>query len=242
VTCSIAREILGAYFDGELDASAELQFRLHLADCERCAAELDRLQMRRELIRGGSLSYQAPPELEARIRKSLGPDRRSSSAWRPLLAMAAAVLLVSGLSVRLLQMSRRASDAIAEQAVSSHVRAMMTGHTTDIVSTDRHTVKPWFNGRVDFSPPVVDLAKQGFPLLGGRLDYIAGRSVATLVYGRRKHLIDVFIWPSHTGAGGNRSAQGYNVVRWTQAGMSFVAVSDLNKAELDQFANQLRKE
>jgi anti-sigma factor RsiW len=243
VTCSIARELLGAYFDGELDASAELQLRLHLADCEGCAAELQRMQMRRELMRGGGLSYQAPPALEARIRKSLGPRRTSLSSWRPFLAIAAAVLFVSVLSVRLMQMRTQTSDTIAQQAVSSHVRALMTGHTTDIVSTDRHTVKPWFNGRIDFSPPVVDLAGQGFPLLGGRLDYIAGRSVATLVYGRRKHLIDVFIWPStHDGVGGNISAQGYNVVRWTRGGMSFVAVSDLNKAELDQFVNQLRKE
>jgi anti-sigma factor RsiW len=129
---------------------------------------------------------------------------------------------------------------LEDQAVSSHVRAMMTGHTTDVLSTDRHTVKPWFNGRIDFSPPVADLAQQGFPLVGGRVDYLGGRTVAALVYQRRKHVIDLFIWPVKTDdASGNASSKGYNVIRWSNGGLFFVAVSDLNKTELEQFKNLL---
>ena len=242
MTCSVAHEMLGAYFDGELDSSAELQFRLHLAECENCTAELERLLRQRELIRGGGLSYQAPAALEARIRKSIGSRSRFSSDWGPWIALAAAVLLVSTISILLMQGRSGTGNQIAEQAISSHVRALMTGHVTDVVSTDGHTVKPWFNGRIDFSPPVVDLASQGFPLVGGRVDYITHRSVATLVYRRRKHIIDLYIWPSTQDESSREVlSNGYNVIRWTKDGMVFVAVSDLNKHELEQFKDLLRK-
>jgi anti-sigma factor RsiW len=118
----------------------------------------------------------------------------------------------------------------------------MTEHTTDVVSTDQHTVKPWFNSRIDFSPPVVDLAQQGFPLLGGRVDYLRGRSVAALVYQRRKHIIDLFIWPLTPDAtSGDAFSKGYRVIRWSDNGLLFAAVSDLNKTELEQFRNLLHK-
>jgi anti-sigma factor RsiW len=139
-------------------------------------------------------------------------------------------------------MQQKTDKGLEDQVISSHVRALITGHTTDVVSTDRHTVKPWFNGRIDFSPPVNDLAQQGFPLVGGRVDYLDGRSVAALVYQRRKHVIDLFIWPMTSGeASGNESLKGYNVIRWSNGGMYFVAVSDLNKMELEQFKNLLPK-
>ncbi len=117
----------------------------------------------------------------------------------------------------------------------------MTGHTTDVLSTDQHTVKPWFNGRIDFSPPVVDLGPHGFRLVGARVDYLDGRAAATLVYQRRKHMIDLFIWPARSGdTTGAESSNGFNVIRWTEGGMSFTAVSDLNKTELEQFRNLLK--
>ena len=159
-----------------------------------------------------------------------------------MVALAAAVLLVSALSLRVWQYHSVTENQIAEQVVSSHVRALLTGHTADVASTDRHTVKPWFNGRIDFSPPVNDLAPQGFPLTGGRTDYVDHRPVATLVYQRRKHIIDLFIWPStQTNAGMKRSSNGYNVLLWSSGGMSYAAVSDLNAIELDQFKNLLPK-
>jgi anti-sigma factor RsiW len=194
------------------------------------------------MIRRGGLSYKAPAALEARIRKSIREGQRSVFDWRTWGAVAAAVLLASTISIRLMQNRGVSGVPLDEQVISSHVRAMMTGHSTDVASSDRHTVKPWFNGRIDFSPPVNDLAPQGFPLAGGRLDYIEGRPVAALVYQRRKHVIDVFIWPvKQNDTSGTESSKGYNVIRWADGGMSFVAVSDLNKAELDQFKNLLTR-
>ena len=239
VNCAVAEEILGAFFDGELDANSELQLRLHVSGCERCTAILGRLQSLRDRLRSADLTYPAPSGLEARIRRSIQGDRAMASHWRVWAVIAAAILLVSTLSIRLLQ-ERTGEAQLAEAAISSHVRAMITGHTADVISTDRHTVKPWFNGRIDFSPPVVDLAAQGFPLTGGRVDYLGGRSVATLVYQRRKHVIDLFIWPIAKGElNGNESSRGYNVLEWSAGGMRFVAVSDLNETELRQFRDLL---
>lgn len=239
MNCDVARTMLGPYVDGELDASAELQLRLHLSDCQSCTAAVHHLRMRKQMIQNSNLSYRAPAELEARIRKSLKPDR-SRSDWRLWGAVAAAVLVASTLSIRLTQ-HVGIRDQLADQMISSHVRAMMTGHTTDVVSTDRHTVKPWFNGKIDFSPPVTDLVGEGFPLVGGRVDYLDGRVAATLVYQRRKHVIDLFIWPTQAeDASGTEASKGFNVVRWRKSGMSFAAVSDLNETELEQFESLLK--
>lgn len=239
MNCSLAQEMLGPHMDGELDANSELQLRLHLSECESCNAAIQRLQMLRKMIRSGQLRYGAPPGLEARIRKSIRIDRTGSS-WRSWIAAAAVVVLASAVSIRLTQ-HFDTEDSLEQQVISNHVQAMMTGHTTDVVSTDQHTVKPWFNGKIDFSPPVVDLAPHGFRLLGGRVDYLDGRTAATLVYQRRKHIVDLFIWPTRSGdATGSDSSKGFNVIRWTEGGMSFTAVSDLNKTELEQFRNLLK--
>lgn len=239
MNCSLAQEMLGPYVDGELDANAELQVRLHLSECESCNAVIQRLQRRRRMIQSGGLRYAAPPGLEARIRKSIRTGRTGSN-WRLWSAIAAAILVASTFSIRLTQ-HFDTQDRLEQQVISNHVQALMTGHTTDVVSTDQHTVKPWFNGRIDFSPPVIDLASQGFRLLGGRVDYLDGRAAATLVYQRRKHIIDLYIWPAQAGdATGAESSKGFNVIRWTERGMSFTAVSDLNKTELEQFRNLLK--
>jgi anti-sigma factor RsiW len=239
MNCSFAQDMFGPYVDGELDANSEFQLRVHLSECETCTDAIRRLEMRREMIRRAKLSYQAPTGLERRIRQSIGATRRPTN-WRMWSSIAAAILLVSALSIRLVQQTG-SENRLEEEAISSHVRAMMTGHATDVVSTDQHTVKPWFNGRIDFSPPVTDLAAQGFPLVGGRVDYLDGHTAATLVYQRRRHVIDLFIWPKKAGdSSGSQPARGFNVIRWTQGGMSFVAVSDLNGTELEQFRGFLR--
>lgn len=243
MTCVVVRDMLGAYLDGELDANSQFQIQLHLAGCEECTQLLERMRMRQQMIRRGGLSYQAPASLDARIRKSLRLERQRSSFerrpsfdWQRWGALAAALLLVSALSIRLWQGRTVEETRFAEAAVSSHVRALLSGHVADVASTDRHTVKPWFNGRLDFSPPVNDFVQQGFPLVGGRVDYINGRTVAALVYGRRKHMIDLFVWPSDAeDVTGTRSAKGYNVILWSAGGMSYAAASDLNAAELKQF-------
>lgn len=246
MTCLLIRDILGSYLDGELDANAEIEVSRHLPNCEVCTAALNRLRAQQLMIRHGGLSHRAPASLESRIRNSLSPSPNAAVSrqlsWQRWLAIAATILVISVLSTRSLREQSATKNQIADQVISSHVRAMLTGHTADVVSTDRHTVKPWFNGRLDFSPPVINPAERGFPLTGGRTDYVDHRLVAALAYQRRKHIIDLFIWPSKQAEVDlKRSSNGYNVLLWSSGGMAFAAVSDLNAIELEQFKNLLLK-
>jgi len=173
-------------------------------------------------------------------------------ATATLLAWAAAVVLVASLggSILFIRSSARAArtvdpvDTVAQEVVSSHVRALMGEHLFDVRSTDQHTVKPWFLGKLDFSPPVTDLAQAGFPLTGGRLDYVAGRPAAALVYARGQHTINVFVWPQPSDAVGSsdaRTLRGFHLRHWTREGMSYWVVSDVNDADLDQFVHALQQ-
>jgi anti-sigma factor RsiW len=151
---------------------------------------------------------------------------------------AAAVLIVAvGTGFMFVRSATTKSDALVEDLVDSHVRSLMAEHLFDVQATDQHTVKPWFLGRLDFSPPVIELAQGGFPLVGGRLDYISGQAVAALIYQRQKHTINVFVWPAFRRASGarERALRGFNVRHWVRNGMSFWAVSDLNETELNDF-------
>jgi anti-sigma factor RsiW len=195
--------------------------------------------------------YKAPPGLERRIRhmiaqESRGPGwlerlRANVTSWWPMAASFACGLVVA-VSATTMFLTARTEDDFEQQLVSAHVRSLMPNHLMDVASTDQHTVKPWFTGKLDFSPPVVDLAAEGFPLVGGRLDYLQDRPVAALVYQRRGHVINVFVMP----AGDDRAKpvkpavhHGYNVAEWQESGMHAWAVSDLGRGELDQFAQML---
>jgi anti-sigma factor RsiW len=239
--------LVQAEFDGELDAAAAAALAAHRANCPECEAAAAELAHARTLI--GQAPYHPMPEDVRRLvlaqLAAAQPPRRGSAAphramlagwWRWAMSFGLGAACAAALSVALLL---PAGPGITEQIVASHIRALQPGHLEDVPSTDKHTVKPWFDGRVDFAPPVKDLAAEHFPLKGGRLDYIAGRPVAALIYRRDKHLIDLFVWPSRKGpqAPETTERQGYNVVHWRTGGMAFWAVSDVEMAQLRSFAD-----
>jgi anti-sigma factor RsiW len=253
VTCPEIRALLEPYVDRELGPEEVASVRHHLETCGDCAERLKQLDTLGGLIRRAPY-YPAPDRLRERLSRS---SRRSTSR-QSRLAWVAAVTVAASLvgSVWFVETMRKAqlreSDLLAETVVSSHVRSLMDEHLLDVRSSDQHTVKPWFLGKVDFSPPVIDLAASGFALGGGRLEYIAGHPAAALVYARRQHTINLFIWPEagssveRAPAGSSsehaqaRSIRGFHVRHWTGGGMTFWAVSDLNEAELDQFVREIR--
>jgi anti-sigma factor RsiW len=245
VDCREVEGLLDAYLDGELEPAVSTSVRSHVDGCAVCRQRLANLESIGRLVRRAPY-YQAPEALQARLTQARPRSRGTSS----LLAWAAAVVMVASLggSVLILKSSRvprtlDSVDAVAQEVVSSHVRALMGEHLFDVRSTDQHTVKPWFLGKLDFSPPVSDLAQAGFPLTGGRLDYVAGHPVAALVYTRGQHTINVFVWPEASDAvhgSDARAIRGFHVRHWTRAGMSYWAVSDVNDADLDQFAHALQ--
>jgi anti-sigma factor RsiW len=246
VTHRDVEQRLDAYVDGELAESEARELAAHLAECRECTARHDALVVLRATIAARAPYHRADAALRGRLRASLraaagGGRRPWLASWRPLAAAA----MLAGVAVSAWQLSaaRAARDAVARDVLASHVRSLLGEHLTDVASTDQHTVKPWFNGRLDFSPPVSDFAGAGFPLLGGRIDYIGGRPVAALVYGRRRHFINVYLWPADRGATGGPSAltrQGYHLRHWATPAFVYWIASDLGTAELDQFAGLLK--
>jgi anti-sigma factor (TIGR02949 family) len=240
VTCAAVERDLDPYIDRELDAESAAAVREHLGACASCRQRVAEREALGRLVR--SVPYrEAPERLRARVAGSVqrtGSMRRLQ-AW----AAAAVVVLAIGGGISLVRSVGVAGDTVAADVVDAHVRSLMAEHLFDVRSTDQHTVKPWFLGKLDFSPPVVDLAGAGFPLVGGRLDYISGRPAAALVYQRQKHTINVFISPtSASGAGLTQwTIRGFHVRHWLRDGMSFWAVSDLNDAELTDFAQALQR-
>jgi anti-sigma factor (TIGR02949 family) len=239
VDCPDVQSQLEAYVDRELPPAEAAAVRDHLATCASCREALVARESLGKLIRQAPY-YTAPDALKERIAQSR-PRTRWTTGWIAraavlLLAVAGAVLATCWFA------APSAIETTASAVVDSHVRSLMGEHLYDVRSTDQHTVKPWFLGKIDFSPPVADFASLGYPLAGGRLDYLAGRTAAALVYMRAQHTINVFIWPDSSTSGSveSRSIRGFHVRHWAQAGMSFWVVSDLNDAELDAFVNALR--
>lgn len=242
--------LLHAYLDSELDLVRSLELEEHLKSCPDCAQELWTQQTLRHGLRSGNLYHHAPAGLEARIRAALPHEnkvvempRRSFWNWA---AVAAAIIIALILTWRMLPsyLGRSGTDILAQEVVASHIRSLQPGHLLDVESTDQHTVKPWFNGKIDFAPPVKDFSEEGFPLIGGRLDYIDHRPAAALVYQRNKHFINVFVWPESEvkdKPARTETAEGYNIAFWERGGMYFCAVSDLNTGELQQLVQLLER-
>jgi len=250
LNCQENQKLIHGYVDGELDLMKNLEIDQHLQECATCAQAFADLQAVRQAVKRGSLYFKPPSDLQKRVEFSLGRADQVRVAWRggrrKWLPVAASLALgvIGGWSLATV-FSSRSSDALLEQTlVANHVRSqLLPGHRVDVESSDRHTVKPWFEGKVDFSPPVPDLKDHEFILVGGRLDYFGDRAVATLVYQRRKHVINLFVWRSAEVAETTREAtrQGYQLVHWTQAGLAYWAVSDLNKTELHEFVLLVRE-
>lgn len=242
--CDQSQNQLHGYLDGELDALGAAKFEQHLESCLDCKQVLAAEESLRRSFQQAALYERAPQSLRKNLVGKLGPQTAAGpSSARPLvpwqwLALAAALLLAAFLGWRQLQSSHRLTETqqMAASLVDAHLRSLQPGHLADVESTDQHTVKPWFDGRIDFAPPVRDFTKDGFPLVGGRLDVVGGRSVAALVYGRRKHVVNVFVEKTQpqNSWNGSGEAQGYHWITWQKDSFSFCAVSDAAAPDLAQ--------
>lgn len=239
--------LLHGLIDGELDAANSIAIEAHVKACSACAEELRRLEaVRARLSADGvshSLAEAARNRIEAAMECATAPQRDiatpvpSHGFWRSPIAGGSLVAAVASLAL-FVAMPQFTTTGIQDQLVASHVRSLLANHLTDIATSNRHVVKPWFNGRIDFAPPVLELAGQGFPLVGGRLDYVDGHVVPAIVYHRRLHTINLFIRPAgsfSSSAGIVTRREGYSLVRWTQDGLEFWAVSDIEPDELRLF-------
>ncbi len=242
--CRQAQQLLHGYLDGELDLVHSVEMEQHLQNCGACKSAYEQQQTLRRVIGGGSLYYRAPADLRKRVRSELRrvnpPKLALNPRLRSIMSLATAAMLLVTVTWAIDRNWRGdATEAVVDQVVASHVRSLLVDHVADVASSDRHQVKPWFSGKLDYSPEVNDFAPQGFPLIGGRLDYVNHRPVAAMVYGRRKHVINLFCWPTtgqHSATLQPLQRQGYQLFHWTKSGLEFWAMSDLNAAELQQFA------
>jgi len=249
--CKNAQILVAGYLDRELDPVRTLEIEDHLHGCAVCSQSYKDHQVLSEGLRTGSVYFKAPADLQKRIQRAVRQAAKAESAprwlswsWVRMAAPLAAAALVLFTLVPFLR-GPSTEEILTREVVSGHVRSLMANHLADVPSSDQHTVKPWFNGKLDFSPPVQDLATQGFPLVGGRLDYLDNRPVAALIYQRQKHLINLFIWPSGSDSDveiKTVSRQGYNLSHWTKSGMTYWAASDLNNAELQEFVQLVQNQ
>ena len=233
--------LLGGLVDGELDAANVALVEAHVARCQGCREELERIQAVRSLLRGEGVRHTAPDSLRQRIADlpELSPAR-SRNMLPDWLAPGMVGALAASLAILALPGTGETS-MIDQQLVSSHVRSLQPGHLTDVQTTNQHIVKPWFNGKIDFAPPVPELADKGFPLAGGRLDSINGKTVAAIVYHRRLHTVNLFVWPAEESRGRSSVEDGFALAEWSEDGLRFAAVSDIPAQELQQFEAEYRK-
>jgi mycothiol system anti-sigma-R factor len=268
MNCEEATKLMDGYLDGEMDPMTSQEIEQHLRECHNCEQAYEAHTALAHAISRGAPYYKAPAELRQRIQSSLrdavgvSASRSAARENHPLLtsrraerrlvlpeipwnwlALAAAIILAAIIASSLLPRLRPPSSDqfLATQLIASHVRSLMADHLTDVASSDQHTVKPWLDTKLDFAPPVVDLASEGFPLIGGRLDYLDNRPVAALVYQRRKHFINLFVWPAASDAAKapqTITRQGYQLLHWADPDFNYWAVSDVNANDLQTFKQQ----
>ena len=268
MNCEEATKLMDGYLDGELDPITSQTIEQHLRECHKCDQAYKTHGSLIRAIGNATPYYKAPAELRERIQSSLrdeiaerplrnvaqdarslilrgqrGPRTVPSGAPWNWLALAAAIIFAAIIALNLMPRLQRpgADQFLATQLIASHVRSLMANHLTDVASSDQHTVKPWLDAKLDFAPAVVDLSSEGFPLIGGRLDYLDNRPVAALIYQRRKHFINLFVWPAEPNA--SRAAktisrQGYQLLHWVDSDFNYWAVSDVNEKDLQAFKQQ----
>ncbi len=239
MTCDEAKILLHALLDNELDASHAREVEAHIASCPACAAEFAAQREMRRVLADTNLRYSAPAGLRTRIEASLPKQQRQPTRRSVLrgFAMGSAVSALAASGVVAVVLRQDDQQRILSEVVSAHLRSLQAGHLIDVVSTDQHTVKPWFNGKLDVAPPVIDLTAQGFTLVGGRLDYIDARAIGAVVYKRRQHVINLFV--SQTTSTEHRPPKTqFNCRRWGERGLNFWAVSDIGGDELAEFVDK----
>ncbi|CCD88524.1 conserved protein of unknown function [Bradyrhizobium sp. ORS 285] len=254
MTCDEAEILIHALADGELDAGHAREVEAHVTSCPRCAAELAALRQMKQALASTDLSFKAPAALRQRIEAALpavqpsnvtplvaAPSRRSLLRG---FAMGSAVSALAATGLVAIVLRNDDQQRIEAEMVSAHLRSLQAGHLTDVISTDQHTVKPWFNGKLDVAPPVIDLTAEGFTLIGGRLDYVDARAIGAVVYRRRQHVINLFV--AQTSSTERRAPrldtlQGFNIRSWRDRGLSYWAVSDINVEELNEFGQRFER-
>ncbi|GHO98938.1 membrane protein [Reticulibacter mediterranei] len=247
MNCDDVQDLIDGYVDGELDLVRSLEIEQHLQKCVTCMQEYKNRQILHRAISNGNFYYRAPASLQKRIQSSMksSPPPLRGIAWRTLIAAAAlTLLLIVAWNVVRFVMLTSTTNSLTQEVLASHIRSLMPGHLVDVSSSNQHTVKPWFNGKLDFSPPVVDLAQQGYPLIGGRLDYVRNKAVAVLVYQHGGHVINLFVWPEGQNEGQGTTSitqQGYHILSWNRSGMSYWVVSDLEEAQLQEFVRLVQQ-
>ena len=254
MTCDLSRSLLHGYLDGELDPFRAEEFERHLESCSQCIAQLGEQESLRASLQSAQLYERAPAGLSTKIKRQIASAEAESDdqwSWVPIwrwIAVSAAIVVLVAVAYlggeRILTTRSGVEQAELTEVIDAHVRSLQPGHLTDVASTDQHNVKPWFDGKLDYVPPVRDLAENGFPLVGGRLDVLNGRSVAVLVYGRRKHFINVFVWPEskqESAPAATGSYNGYQWINWNAHGMKFCAVSDVSASDLHDLSELLQE-
>jgi anti-sigma factor RsiW len=244
MTCDEAEILLHALMDGELDAGHAREVEQHIAGCAACAAKLAAYREMSQAIAAADIKYTAPLALRRRIEASLPQPQSQAPSRRAVLrgfALGSAVSAMAATGLVAIVLRDDDRQRIESEVVSAHLRSLQAGHLTDVISTDQHTVKPWFNGKLDVSPPVIDLTAQGFTLIGGRLDYVDARAIGAVVYRRRAHVINLFVAQTSNAehhAAKIETIQGFNIRRWSDRGLNYWAVSDLGADELAEFGDK----
>jgi anti-sigma factor (TIGR02949 family) len=248
MNCDEARNSLDAYVDGELDLSRQSEMEAHLEGCTNCQKEVEQITNLKTLVRSNMPAYQAPPELRSKIRATLRTGSKTRYAWFFLyskqLAYAAALLALGfALSWTWFSVAPRKDNQLVADAISNHARSLMVSHLLDCISSDQYTVRQWFNGKLDYSPPVPDLYQAGYVLKGGRIDMLDRRAVAAIVYEHGKHVINLFVWP----AGKQKididlqSQRGYNYCAGNISGFNYFCISDVSGPDLEAFEDEVRE-